>query len=445
MIRPQILISVVITLLFLASCDTANDQGEAPLQKNIPSVVLTTAGVAILDDPKIDAQIEILVDDKTEFEGNVAIEIRGSTSQQFPKDSYIFETRDANNEDIDVSFLGLPEEEDWILQGPYTDKTLIRNKFIYDLSRSMGNYASRTVFVDLILNEEYRGLYVLMEKLKRDDNRIDISKLNPDENSGEDLTGGYLLKIDRAVENEPTASFTSSYPPPFATRNQEVTFVFEEPAFDDITTQQRNYITEYIFSFEDALNAERFKDPISGYLPFINVSSFIDYFLINELANNADAYRLSTYMHKDKNGKLNMGPVWDFNYALGNVDFCNAGQTNVWAYKFNERCGNHNQQVPFWWSRLLEDEAFVNQLQERWANLRNDEFSEANLHEMINSYVALLNDSGAAERNFVVWDILGVDIHPNNFVGETYEQEITYLKDWISDRLLWLDSSILEL
>jgi spore coat protein CotH len=284
-----------------------------------------------------------------------------------------------------------------------------------------------------------------MEELKRDKNRIDISKLNPDENSGEDLTGGYILKIDRANENKPSASFTSSYPPPFATRGQEVTFVFEEPSADDITFSQRNYIIDYVTGFEDALNSENFKDPVSGYLPFINVSSFIDFFLINELANNVDSYRLSTYIHKDKNGKLNMGPVWDYNYALGNVDFCNAGQTDVWAYRFNERCGNHDQQVPFWWSRLLEDDAFTDQLKDRWTKLRKDEFSETNLHKMIDSYAALLNDSQASNKNFEIWDILGEDIHPNNFVGDSYEQEITYLKEWISDRLTWIDSSILTL
>lgn len=341
--------------------------------------------------------------------------------------------------------LGLPEEEDWILQGPYTDKTLIRNKFIYDLSRSIGNYASRTIFVDLNINEEYQGLYVLMEKLKRDKNRIDISKLNPDENSGEDLTGGYILKIDRAIENEPNASFTSSYPPPFATRNQEVTFVFEEPSSDELTSQQRNYIMNYVSGFEDALNSENFTDPVSGYLSYINVSSFIDFFLINELANNVDAYRLSSYMTKDKNGKLNMGPVWDFNYALGNVDFCSAGQTDVWAYRFNERCGHHNQQVPFWWTKLLEDEAFADQLKERWTKLRSNKFSESNLHEMIDANVTLLNNSGAADRNFEVWDILGTDIHPNNFVGDTYPEEITYLKEWVSNRLTWLDGAITDL
>ena len=434
--------AIILSALITLSCSTNNDPGEVIPDDLLPVANINTSGNPIQSNPKIDAQLTITIDNEVSFEGRIAIESRGSSSQDFPKRSYGFETRDTNNEDIDVPLLGLPEEEDWILNGPYSDKTLIRNKFIYDLSRSIGNYASRTVFVELNLNEEYQGVYVLTEKLKRDNNRIDISKLNPDENSGEDLTGGYILQIDRDDEDKPDDSFVSNYPPPFAERGQQVTFVYEEPGFDEITAQQKNYIRNYIFGFEDALNSQNFTDPVNGYLSFINVSSFIDFFLINELANNVDAYRLSSYMTKDKNGKLNMGPVWDFNYSLGNVDYCSAGETNVWAYKFNERCGNHDQQVPFWWSRFLEDPAFVSQLKDRWTKLRNDEFAVSNLNEMIDTYSILLEESGAEERNFEVWDILGIDIHPNNFVGDTYPEEIIYLKDWIADRLTWLDGAI---
>lgn len=325
--------------------------------------------------------------------------------------------------------------------GPYSDKTLIRNKLIYDLSRSIGNYASRSVFVELNLNQEHQGVYVLLEKLKRDDNRIDISKLNEDENSGEDLTGGYIIKIDHVGE-DPDEYFTSNYPPPSATEGQLVNFAYEEPGADEITTQQKNYIKNYVAGFEDALNSENFTDPVSGYLSYIDVSSFIDFFLINELANNVDAYRRSTYITKDKNGKLRMGPVWDFNFSLGNTDYCEAGETNVWAYTFNERCGDHDQQVPFWWGRLLEDPAFVAQLKERWDKIRKDEFSDSSLNAMIDSYTNLLESSGAVSRNFETWMVLGMDLTGNNFVGETYEEEISYLKDWISNRLTWLDGAI---
>ncbi len=444
-IREFFTCTTIIVFLTVAGCNTNNDEGDPIPEGVIPVLTLNTSGEPIPNNPKIDAQLTIFIDNEISFEGRVAIESRGSSSQSFPKKSYSFETRDDNNQDIDVALLGLPEEEDWILTGPYSDKSLIRNIFIYDLSREMGNYSSRSLPVELNLNDSHKGVYVLSEKLKRDKKRIDISKLNPDENSGEDLTGGYILQIDRDDEDQLNDSFTSDYPPPFAEKGQQVTFVYEEPGADEITTQQKNYIQNYISGFEDALASQNFTDPVGGYLSYINVSSFIDFFLINELANNVDAYRLSTYMTKDKNGKLNMGPVWDFNYSLGNVDYCSAGETTVWAYKFNERCGNHDQQVPFWWSRFLEDPSFVSQLKDRWTKLRNDEFSLNNLHKMIDNYSILLRETGAAERNFETWAILGTDIHPNSFVGDTYDDEINFLKSWISDRLNWMDGAINQL
>lgn len=435
----------VIIAITVSGCKNNNDNGEPIPNDLVPKLNVNTFGSPIPNNPKINALLSINIDNNLNFEGNIAIESRGSGSQEFPKISYSFETRDANNQDVDVALIGLPEEEDWILNGPYSDKTLIRNVFIYELYKEMGNYASRSVFVELNINEEYQGVYVLLEKLKRDQNRIDISKLNPDENSGEDLTGGYILQIDKDDEEELNDSFSSNYPPPFAQQGQQVTFVYEEPGADEITDQQKAYIQNYIFGFEDALTSQNFTDPIAGYLSYINVSSFIDFFLINEFANNVEAYRLNTYLTKDKNGKLSMGPVWDFSHSLGNVDYCSAGETNVWAYKFNERCSNYDQLVPFWWDRLLEDPAFVAQLKDRWTKLRNDELSLNSLNLMIDNYSNLLKETGAAERNFMTWNVLGTDVHPNNFVGDTYDDEINYLKSWISDRLTWMDSAVNEL
>ncbi len=426
-----------VVLLFSLSCSLGIDKEEIDFDTNLASLNISTSGQPIQDEPKINARLLVSVQDKVQFDGNIAIEIRGSSSQRFPKKSYGFETRNDNNEDLDVSLLGLPAEEDWILHGPYTDKTLVRNKFMYDLSRSLGIYASRTIFVDLAINDEYQGLYILMEKLKRDEKRINISKI-----SDEDITGGYILKIDRAEEGVPEASFTSLYPPPFATRGQQVTFVFEEPSHEEMTPNQKEYITKYISDFEDALYSESFTDPESGYPSFINTSTFVDYFLLNELANNVDSFRLSTFITKDKGGKLSMGPIWDFNYALGNVDFCEAGTTDVWAFTFNERCGHHNQQVPFWWSRFMEDPAFVSLLRMRWKELRDAEFTVSNFNDIIDGYAQFLETSEAVKRNFQAWDILGLDVHPNNFVGETHQQEIDYLKNWLKDRLIWLDGAI---
>lgn len=436
---------------------TDDDSGQEPdtpiaLEDKLPQFMVDTQGGTIVDEPKISSQATITVAGDVVYEGNMGIEFRGASSQAlFPKKSYGLETWDENGEDIDVSLLGFPEEEDWILYGPYSDKSLLRNILIYDLSRDIDRYASRCLFVDLTLNGVYQGVYVFMEKLKRDGARIDINKLNDDENTGEDLTGGYILKIDKTAGNNlgegynELNSFVSAYPPQNAASGQEIYFLYEYPDAEDITAEQKAYISQYMGDFESALASDDFTDSDTGYAAYIDVDSFIDFFLLNELSNNVDAYRLSTFMHKDKNGKLKMGPIWDFNLAFGNANYCNGGDTNVWAYKFNERCPDDFWLVPFWWDRLLQDPIFVAQLKERWVTLRAGAFAEAAIQIKIDGYVAELNKSGAIAANFTAWPVLGTYIWPNNFVGDTYNEEVDFLRDWVGQRLTWLDSQISNL
>jgi hypothetical protein len=449
-------------LLFVASClvllgcsDTdpkADNQEEEEIlliapEDRLAQFSITTNGLSIPDEPKVDAQLTISHNEVVSHTGAIGIEIRGSSSQQFPKKSFGFETRDSANEDIDVSLLGFPEEEDWILYAPYSDKSLVRNVLIYDLSRELNRYASRVEFVDVTINGSYNGVYVFMEKLKRDSNRININKLKEDENSGEDLTGGYILKIDKAGGFSETTytdqnSFTSGFLPNDASMGQQIHFLYEDPAADDITTAQRDYISNYMNAFETALASDQFTDPTSGYAAYIDTQSFIDFFLLNELSNNVDGYRLSTWLTKDKNEKLKMGPIWDFNLAFGNANYCVGGATDVWAYRFNERCSGDFWVLPFWWERLLEDPIFVSQLQSRWEELRGSNFSEGAIVGKIDAYTETLTRSGAISENFEKWPIIGSYVWPNNFIGNSYLEENAYLKNWIQDRLLWMDSAI---
>nr|WP_298791319.1 CotH kinase family protein [uncultured Allomuricauda sp.] len=429
-----------------------DENTEIPLQDRLPQVFVDTNGGVIVDEPKISSEAKFVVTGDTIYKGNLGIEFRGATSQLiFDKKSYGLETWDENGEDINISLFGFPEEEDWILYGPYSDKTLMRNVLIYDIARDLDQYASRTLFVDLTLNDQYQGVYVFMEKLKRDGERIDINKLKDDENSGEDLTGGYILKIDKTAGNNlgegynELNSFASAYAPPNASGGQETYFLYEYPDAEDITAEQKEYISTYMADFEDALASEDFLDPDLGYANFIDKESFIDFFLLNELSNNVDGYRLSTFMHKDKNEKLKMGPIWDFNLAFGNADYCGGGSPNVWAYKFNDRCPDDIWLVPFWWDRLLEDPAFVAQLQERWSSLRGGQLSNAAIMDHIDAYLLQLNESGSVVQNFDTWPVLGTYIWPNNFVGSSYEEEIGYLTNWIENRLSWLDTEISQL
>jgi len=426
------------------------DNGEVPEETIFLPLIEIVSSSKIVDEPKVRSTMKITDNGEVTYDGIAGIEIRGASSQMFDKKSYGLETWDDNNEDIDASLLGMPEEEDWVLHGPYSDKSLIRNKLIYDLSTDLGRYASRTRFVELIINGTYKGVYVFMEKLKRDKYRIDINKLKSDENSGEDLTGGYILKIDKIAGSNVGEgynnqnSFSSEVPPPYAGAG-EIRFLYEYPDAEDITPEQQNYIQEYMRNFEAALSSDDFKNPETGYRAYIDVESFIDFFILNEISHNVDGYRLSTFMHKDKNGKLKMGPIWDFNLAFGNADYCGGGNTNTWAYQFNERCPGDFWSVPFWWYRLLEDPYFVEQLKSRWSETRSNVLSDEAVLGRISNYEQEMKEVDAINRNFAKWNILGTWIWPNNFVGTTYEAERIYVEEWITDRMSWLDRAISDL
>ena len=447
---------IYILIFIIFSCNTIEDLPNSSIQypeivKIIPHVQINTLNKEIVDEPKISSKMIITKDSMILYDGNIGIEYRGSSSQLFDKKSYGFETWDEKNEDMDYPLLGFPEEEDWIFYGPYSDKTLIRNKLIYDLSNQIGRYASRTKFCELTINNQYMGVYVFMEKLKRDKNRIAIKKLENDDLDSINISGGYIIKIDKSddengeqVYNDFNA-FISNYKPNYATY-QSIWFNYEYPKPKDIHNEQKQYINSYFDNFERALSGINFKDSLSGYRKYIDVESFIDFFILNELSNNLDGYRLSTYLHKNRNEKLKIGPIWDFNLSFGNGNYCNGDKYDTWTYKFNETCSDDFWLIPFWWEKLLEDPYFVNKLKERWNELRKKELSDENIFQMIQNYISILkNESGAVYRNYSKWKVIGKYLWPNNYVGNSYESEIDYLIKWISKRNNWLDKSINEL
>ena len=329
---------------------------------------------------------------------------------------------------------GFPEEEDWILYGPYSDKSLVRNVLIYELSNNMGQYASKTKFYELEINGVFQGVYVLMEKIKRDKNRVDISK-----NKVEDITGGYIIKIDK-----PTGD-GEWYNGNIAFGRGNINFLYEYPKADDISEEQKKYIQDYIHLFETALVSDGFESIESGYRQFIDLDSFIDFFILNEFSKNPDGFRLSTYLHKEKGGKLKMGPIWDFNLAFGNVNYCDGDSPYGWAHRFNDICSGDTWQVPFWWNRFLDDPEYVSLLKERWAILRSDILSEDIVLGRLRELQENLKGSSAIDKNFGKWLILGKYIWPNKFIGDSYDSEINYLEEWIIERFKWLDQNINKL
>jgi hypothetical protein len=420
------------------------------LSSDLPIAVIDTYGSSIPDDPKIPAGFKIYnkgpgqrnyLTDVPEFDGHIGIEVRGSSSQSFPKKSYGFESWDALGNSIDTSFLGMPPESDWILNANYSDKSFLRNVMAYQVWQNMGHYATRYHFVELILNGEYKGIYIFSEKIKRDKNRLDIAKLNPDENTGDDLTGGYILKIDKQTGSG-GSGWTSSYLPQASSGGQTIFFQFEYPKAEDITTEQKIYLSSNVYDFETSLKNENFDDAINGFRKYAAEDTFIDYFLVNELSKNVDGYRLSTFMNKErdsKGGKIRMGPVWDYDIAWHNADYCEGDLFTGWAYQFP--CYDDYWQVPFWWSRLREDPRYENNLACRWQNLRQNILSNAWFDTYIDSISGQLTE--AQLRNFTKWPILGIYVWPNPWpYPATYQGEVNAMKTWMHNRLSWLDANM---
>lgn len=462
--RPELLFLLII---FLGACKKntevpVNPQEfpSGPENSDLPFFAINSSDV-VPDEPKINGEMVIFQNQESVFANGIGIELRGASSRRlFPKKSYGIELWDANGEDVSRDIFGFGSEEDWILQGPYADKTLMRNVLTYDLSNKIGQYAAKTAFVEMSLNDVFRGTYVFMERLKRDGDRLDLESLEPTVTDETLITGGYILKIDKTsgdtedsdwpgdADYQPQLGFRSAYGTQgqvldFAAHGaktpEETYFLYEYPSRDEINDAQKNYIQQYIEDFEAALIAEDFSTEPRLYEAYIDVESFVDFFILNELSGNPDAYRLSTFMHKDRGEKLKMGPIWDFNLAFGNDS---RSLTDSWIYQYNNFNPGDLWLVHFWWTKLLNDPKFRSTVKVRWNDLRTGVLSTTLIHAQINDWVNYMESNGALDRNFEAWPVIGVELPFNSFVGDSYEEEITYLKDWIDSRTSWMDGQI---
>lgn len=422
---------------------------------NLPIFVINTNGQTIIDDQKITVNLGVIyngegvrnniTDPFNHYNGKIGIEIRGSSTQMFPKKQYGVETRDANGNDLDVSLLGFPAESDWIFYAPYTDKSLMRNFLAYSLARTMGRYATRCKYFELVINNDYKGIYILFEKIKRDKNRVNIKKIEPTDISGDALTGGYIIKIDKWT-GEGNDGWYSNFLP-YLNAWQRISYQYHIPKPEDIVSQQKAYIQNYMFNFESKMYATNFNNPDSGYSKMIDIPSFVDMFLINEMSKNVDGYRLSTYMYKDRNSvssKLVMGPIWDYNLAFGNADYYQGAVLTGWMLDYlNTDQGflsSDGAVVPFWWRKIEYDTNFQNQVKTRWESIKTKGIDFNWFNSKIDSLVIYLNES--QQRNFQRWPVLGVYVWPNAYIGQTFTDEIFYLKSWIRDRLNWVNDNL---
>ncbi len=411
--------------------------GQSLTNSNLPIVIITTdGGVSITDEPKVPASMKIIyrgpgqrnyVSDKNNpsylnYNGRIAIELRGSTSQTRPKKCYGFTTRQENNlTNNNVSLLGMPEENDWVLGGMVFDPALIRDYLCHNLSRRIGEYSSRTAYCEVIINNDYKGLYILQEKIKADDNRVDVIKIQPTDNSLPALSGGFITKADKTTGGDPVAWTMYSW------IGYTISYIHHMPEPEDVTAQQNSYIKGEFLKLETAAKNYN-SSKVNGYPSIIDIPSFIDFMIMNELASNADAYTYSTFFHKDRNGKLRAGPLWDLDLTYGNDLFMSGfdrSKTNVWQFQDGGNDGSK------FWRDLFKNSDYRCYFSKRWNELTatGQPLHRDSIHAFVDQTAALIGE--AVSRDYQRWSITG-----------SFSERITALKSFISDRITWMTANI---
>lgn len=383
--------------------------------QNISSLGRTRAIVQIFDRGE---NGRVRLDGAPILSEEATLKVRGSSTEGRPKKAYNLEFQDIFGEDLDREVLGMPADSDWILYAPYNfDRALIRNAFMYEVSNQIGMYAVRTRFCEVYVNSRrgrnltetsYLGVYVLMEKIKRGSDRVPVEKLLNKHRQRPEVSGGYILKIDRLDPGDSG----------FSGGGQALAHVY--PKEENRNSAQLSFLRSHLDGFDRAVRERTPTDPVRGYSRYIDVESFVDFHMLNEFSKNPDGLRLSTYMHLPRNGRLTMGPIWDFDRTLGPDDDARAanprGRSSV--YNFG------------WWGRLFQVADFKQDYTDRWQMWRETVMTEDNLFAIIDSMSRELEE--AQRRNFERW----------NLVSGTsgWSREIQQLKSWVSRRLEWFDS-----
>lgn len=434
------ILNISFTLLFILF--SGNVKSQTFTDSNLPIVIINTDinpktnnPLEILDDPRILASMKIIkrpdgsrnyiTDSNTaaylNYNGRINIEMRGSSSQSLPKKPYGFTTLKADNtSNNNVGLLGLPSENDWILNSLAFDPSCIRDYLSYNLSRQIGNYASRTVYCEVIINNDYKGLYVLQEKIKSDSNRVNVLKIESSDNTLPNVSGGYITKADRATENDPPLCSLDSY-------NGTVDFLHVLPKPQNATMEQSMYVINQFVNLEKTSNLKN-TDLATGYPSIIDVPSFIDFMIINELASNVDSYQYSTYFHKDRGGKLRAGPVWDFNLTYGNDLFIlgfDRSKSNVWQFADGNNTGAK------FWTDLFNDSTYKCYFAKRWNELTQtgNSLNYNKLSQFIDETVTYISEAKVRENQR--WGTI-----PNDTI------EIRNLKTFLSNRILWMTKEL---
>ena len=440
-----------------------DNENAQPTQTNLPIVWMEVDGATIDREERITARMKIIHNgdgnlnyadtvahpgQTIDYQGYVALKYRGNSSfTASDKKPYSFRPLNAPLEEggtkQKVKILGMGKDNNWALLAPYSDKSMMRDLLIFELERPWMFYTPHGKYCELFLDGIYYGIYIMSELPTKGKQRLNLE--DPGE-EGDALTGGYLLEVDRT--DEPT--YTSKYHPMTKNgqwiNNRYINYQFKEPEYEDLTDAQYNYITHQVDLMEDALASSNYTDPETGYRKYMDVMSFVDFQIAQEISHNVDGYRLSSKIFKwndsiDSRFKM---VLWDFNIAFGNSDYYNGWYTNTWVYQNNDllNWNGDTHLVPFGWYKLNKDPYYQNLRKNRWAQCRRANMREERIYATIDSMATQLTSQGAMDRNSQAWPRWGQYVWPNQYISQNFNDEVSHLKSWIHDRLTWMDQQL---
>jgi hypothetical protein len=379
--------------------------------------------------------------------------LRGQSSASFPQKPYKIEFRDNGDSDMRIPVLGMPAEADWALIAPYYDRALIRNPFIYGLGRDMGMAAPRTQYVEVYINSanrpvaqtDYQGIYWFSETIENNPARLNLKQLEEKDTTAPAISGGYIFKFDQAASEEPRLTCTGSsaisggFGMGTGGRGGGTCWVdLEVVDPEPLGAEQKAWLTQYIQDFHNALHTT----PIGNYANWIDVPSFVDNLIVNELSRNVDAYVRSSYYHKERDGKLKGGPLWDYNFSLavgGSGTINPAPTSNGFQYQGTRNVNN-------WYPKLTADPAFMNAVKARYQALRGNLLSDASIQQRIDALIVPLTATVVA-RDYAKWPVSTV--LPSGGTGivrgpsvATWDGQVKAMRDFVTARLAWMDTQL---
>lgn len=460
----------VLTMVFLISYTSPSDNGKryhqhieaeekAPCSHendefctHLPIVIIDTNGVEIPGEPILDkpggntidytrsesgedtivSSFSVIdnygqnnhIEDVSQVTSEIRIGIRGKSSRHFEKKGYSIKLITSDGLNNPQSIMGMDAHHEWALHGPYLDRTLIRNYLCYNLAGEIMEYAPNVRFCELFLNGEYKGVYLMTEMITAGKNgaRLDLSV-----NKKDSYFSGYLLRLDRGSDTElkNIDSFTSY------TFKAEDKLNIVYPGNENLTPELAKSICDNFSEFEKALYSYDYDSQRYGYENYIDIDSFVDYFLINEFTSNYDAGSKSTYMYQDVDGKLHMC-VWDFNNAFDNYQ---EDETSHEIFVIQNR---------LWYEMLFKDEEFTERVIERYYELEKKYFNEEYMNSYIDSVIEYLGP--AIDRNYETWGHVFLpewdrlfDLYRNL---HSFDEATNQLKSYISERSEWMKENI---